>query len=72
VGTIATWTQQADSGTAIVNTLSYDAADQLTRAVQSGEGKRDRHLLGLTVIESQPAEIEIRQANSHYSPRLSC
>ncbi len=38
VGTIATWTQQADSGTAIVNTLSYDAADQLTRAAQSGGG----------------------------------
>jgi RHS repeat-associated protein len=38
VGTIATWTQQADSGTAIVNTLSYDGADQLTNAVQSGGG----------------------------------
>ena len=38
VGTIATWTQQADSSTAIVNTLSYDGADQLTNAVQSGGG----------------------------------
>ncbi|MGA9705133.1 RHS repeat-associated core domain-containing protein, partial [Pseudomonas sp.] len=38
VGTIATWTQQADSGTAVVNTLSYDNADQLTNAVQSGGG----------------------------------
>jgi RHS repeat-associated protein len=31
VGTIATWTQQADSGTAVVNTLAYDNADQLTK-----------------------------------------
>lgn len=38
VGTIATWTQQADSSTAVVNTLGYDAADQLTSAVQSGGG----------------------------------
>ncbi len=38
VGTIATWTQQADSSTAVVNTLSYDGADQLTNAVQSGGG----------------------------------
>jgi RHS repeat-associated protein len=38
VGTIATWTQQADSSTAIVNTLSYDDADQLTSAAQSGGG----------------------------------
>ena len=36
VGTIATWTQQADSSTAVVNTLSYDNADQLTSDVQSG------------------------------------
>jgi hypothetical protein len=36
VGTIATWTQQADSSTAVVNTLTYDNADQLTGAVQSG------------------------------------
>ena len=36
VGTIATWTQQADSSTAVVNTLSYDHADQLTGCVQSG------------------------------------
>jgi YD repeat-containing protein len=36
VGTIATWQQQADSSTAVVNTLSYDGADQLTSAVQSG------------------------------------
>jgi hypothetical protein len=28
VGTIATWTQQTDSNTAVVNTLSYDGADQ--------------------------------------------
>jgi RHS repeat-associated protein len=38
VGTISTWTQQADSSTAVVNTLSYDGADQLTNAVQSGGG----------------------------------
>ena len=38
VGTIATWTQQADSSTAVVNTLSYDNADQLTSCVQSGGG----------------------------------
>jgi len=38
VGTIATWQQQADSGTAVVNTLTYDNADQLTGAVQSGGG----------------------------------
>ena len=38
VGTIATWTQQADSSTAVVNTLSYDGADQLINAVQSGGG----------------------------------
>jgi RHS repeat-associated protein len=38
VGTIATWTQQADSSTAVVNTLSYDNADQLINAVQSGGG----------------------------------
>jgi len=38
VGTIATWTQQADSSTAVVNTLTYDNADQLTSAVQSGGG----------------------------------
>jgi RHS repeat-associated protein len=38
VGTIATWTQQADSSTAVVNTLSYDGADQLVNAVQSGGG----------------------------------
>jgi len=38
VGTIATWTQQADSSTAVVNTLSYDNADELTNAVQSGGG----------------------------------
>jgi RHS repeat-associated protein len=38
VGTIATWTTQADSSTAIVNTLSYDGADQLANAVQSGGG----------------------------------
>jgi RHS repeat-associated protein len=38
VGTIATWTQQAGSGPAVVNTLSYDPADQLTNAVQSGGG----------------------------------
>jgi RHS repeat-associated protein len=31
VGTIATWTQQADSSTAVVNTLTYDNADQLTK-----------------------------------------
>jgi RHS repeat-associated protein len=31
VGTIATWTQLADAGTAIVNTLTYDNADQLTK-----------------------------------------
>ena len=37
-GTIATWTQQADSSTAVDNTLSYDSADQLTDAVQSGGG----------------------------------
>ncbi len=36
VGTIATWTQQADSSTPVVNTLSYDGADQLTSCVQSG------------------------------------
>ncbi len=36
VGTIATWTQQADSSTAVVNTLSYDNADQLTGNVQTG------------------------------------
>ena len=36
VGTIATWKQQADTGTATLNTLSYDAADQLVNAVQSG------------------------------------
>jgi RHS repeat-associated protein len=36
VGTIATWTQQADSNTAVVNTLTYDNADQLTGNVQSG------------------------------------
>jgi RHS repeat-associated protein len=36
VGTIASWTQQADSSTAVVNTLSYDNADQLTKNVQSG------------------------------------
>ena len=36
VGTIATWTQQADSSTAVVNTLSYDHADQLVSDVQSG------------------------------------
>jgi RHS repeat-associated protein len=40
VGTIATWTQQADSSTAVVNTLAYDNADQLTSAVQSGGGNR--------------------------------
>ena len=38
VGTIATWQQQADSSTAVVNTLTYDNADQLTGAVQSGGG----------------------------------
>jgi RHS repeat-associated protein len=38
VGTIATWTTQADSNTAIVNTLTYDAADQLITGVQSGGG----------------------------------
>jgi RHS repeat-associated protein len=38
MGTIATWTQQAGSGPAVVNTLSYDPADQLTNAVQSGGG----------------------------------
>ena len=38
VGTIATWTTQADTSTAIVNTLTYDGADQLTSAVQSGGG----------------------------------
>ena len=36
VGTIKTWTTQADAGTAILNTLTYDAADQLVNAVQSG------------------------------------
>jgi YD repeat-containing protein len=36
VGTIATWTQQADSSPAVVNTLSYDHADQLTGDAQSG------------------------------------
>jgi RHS repeat-associated protein len=30
------WTQQAGSGTAVVNTLGYDQADQLTGNVQSG------------------------------------
>ena len=38
VGTIATWQQQTDANTPIVNTLSYDGADQLTGAVQSGGG----------------------------------
>jgi len=37
-GTIATWTTKADAATSIVNTLSYDGADQLTDAVQSGGG----------------------------------
>jgi len=36
IGTIASWTQQADSSTAVVNVLSYDNADQLTSNVQSG------------------------------------
>ncbi len=36
VGTIAKWTQQSDSSTAVVNTLSYDGADQLTGNAQSG------------------------------------
>jgi YD repeat-containing protein len=36
VGTIATWSQQADSGTAVANTLSYDNAGQLTGEAQSG------------------------------------
>ena len=31
VGTIATWTQTADASTAVVNTLTYDNADQLTK-----------------------------------------
>jgi len=38
VGTIATWRQQADTSGAVTNTLSYDHADQLTNAVQSGGG----------------------------------
>jgi RHS repeat-associated protein len=38
VGTIATWTQQADSSTAVINTLTYDNADQLVSDVQSGGG----------------------------------
>jgi RHS repeat-associated protein len=39
VGTIATWTQQTNStSAATTNTLSYDNADQLTSAVQSGGG----------------------------------
>jgi RHS repeat-associated protein len=38
VGTIATWNQQAGASAAIVNTLSYDNADQLINAVQSGGG----------------------------------
>jgi YD repeat-containing protein len=38
VGTIATMTQTNDSSTVIVNTYSYDGADQLTNAVQSGGG----------------------------------
>ena len=37
-GTIASWTTQADSDTAVVNTLGYDAADQLVSAVQSVGG----------------------------------
>jgi hypothetical protein len=31
VGTIATWTTTADASTAVVNTLTYDKADQLTK-----------------------------------------
>jgi RHS repeat-associated protein len=38
VGTIATWSQQADSGTATLNTFTYDTADQLTNVAQSGGG----------------------------------
>ena len=34
VSTIATWTQQADSATAVVNSLTYDNADQLTHVSQ--------------------------------------
>jgi len=36
VGTIASWTTQTGTTTAIVNTLGYDAADQLTSNAQSG------------------------------------
>jgi YD repeat-containing protein len=36
VGTIATWTQQADSATPVVDTLAYDNADQLTKSDLSG------------------------------------
>ncbi len=38
VGTIATWTQTADTGTAVVDTLTYDDADQLTKCAPSGSG----------------------------------
>ena len=38
VGTIATWQTQVASNTAVVNTMTYDNADQLTKALQSGGG----------------------------------
>ena len=36
VGTIATWSQQADSSAAVVNTYQYDKADQLVNVSQNG------------------------------------
>ncbi len=36
MGTIAKWTQQSDNSPAVVNTLSYDGADQLIGDTQSG------------------------------------
>ena len=38
VGTIATWKQQSDSNTPLLWTEGYDAADQLTSAVQTNTG----------------------------------